>query len=55
MFCKGCLKNITEKLGGKEIKGVPLRSLAGKHPAGLLPGWRRVIENRGQPFKFFYE
>lgn len=44
-----------ENLGDKEIKEVPLRSLAGKHPAGLLPGWRRVIENRGTPLKFFYE
>lgn len=44
-----------EILGDKEIKEVTLRSLAGKHPVGLLPGWRRVIENRGCPLKFFYE
>ena len=35
-------------LGKSEWKEVPLRSLAGKYPAGLLPGWRPVIENRGK-------
>jgi len=42
-------------LGDNKIKEVTLRSLTGKHPVGLLPGWRRVIENRGCPLKFLYE